>query len=281
MLVVALGADYDLAATPGLVEGGSEFYSVPGAFAMPEVLSRFDRGAAIVGVTGKSFKCPPAPSEAALLLHDHLTQRGRRAATAITLVMPFGTPVPPSPDTSQAILAAFAERGITFVKDNLVKSLDPGRKVAVLSDGIELSYQLFLGIPVHRVPEVVVDAGLAAHAHDWVPVNKHTLETRFPGVYAVGDVNGVGTPKAGVFAEGAARVVAEAIIARVRGGSPPEAYKGQGSCYVEFGHDQVGRVDVDFLSGPKPTGTFQPPSAALVAEKARFGSSRLRRWFGK
>ena len=281
MLVVALGADYDLAATPGLVEGGSEFYSVPGAFAMPEVLSRFDRGAAIVGVTGKSFKCPPAPSEAALLLHDHLTQRGRRAATAITLVMPFGTPVPPSPDTSQAILAAFAERGITFVKDNLVKSLDPGRKVAVLSDGIELSYQLFLGIPVHRVPEVVVDAGLAAHAHDWVPVNKHTLETRFRGVYAVGDVNGVGTPKAGVFAEGAARVVAEAIIARVRGGSPPEAYKGQGSCYVEFGHDQVGRVDVDFLSGPKPTGTFQPPSAALVAEKARFGSSRLRRWFGK
>ena len=281
MLVVALGADYDLAATPGLVEGGSEFYSVPGAFAMPEVLSRFDRGAAIVGVTGKSFKCPPAPSEAALLLHDHLTQRGRRAATAITLVMPFGTPVPPSPDTSQAILAAFAERGITFVKDNLVKSLDPGRKVAVLSDGIELSYQLFLGIPVHRVPEVVVDAGLAAHAHDWVPVNKHTLETRFPGVYAVGDVNGVGTPKAGVFAEGAARVVAEAIIARVRGGSPPVAYKGQGSCYVEFGHDQVGRVDVDFLSGPKPTGTFQPPSAALVAEKARFGSSRLRRWFGK
>jgi sulfide:quinone oxidoreductase len=281
VLVVALGADYDLAATPGLVDGGTEFYSVPGAIAMRDVLSRFERGPAIVGVAGKSFKCPPAPSEAALLLHDYLTTRGRRAACDITLVMPFGTPVPPSPDTSQAILAAFAERGIRFVKDSLVTSLDPGRKVAVLSDGGELPYELFLGVPVHRVPEVVVDSGLAAHAHDWVPVNKQTLETRFPGVYAVGDVNGVGTPKAGVFAEGSARVVAEAIIARLRGGTTPEAYKGQGSCYVEFGHDQVGRVDVDFLSGPKPTGTFQPPSAALVAEKARFGSSRLRRWFGK
>jgi sulfide:quinone oxidoreductase len=281
MLVVALGADYDLEATPGLVDGGTEFYSVPGAIAMRDVLSRFERGPAIVGVAGKSFKCPPAPSEAALLLHDYLTTRGRRAACDITLVMPFGTPVPPSPDTSQAILAAFAERGIRFVKDSLVTSLDPGRKVAVLSDGGELPYELFLGVPVHRVPEVVVDSGLAAHAHDWVPVNKQTLETRFPGVYAVGDVNGVGTPKAGVFAEGSARVVAEAIIARLRGGTTPEAYKGQGSCYVEFGHDQVGRVDVDFLSGPKPTGTFQPPSAALVAEKARFGSSRLRRWFGK
>jgi sulfide:quinone oxidoreductase len=281
ILIVALGADLDPAATPGLVEGGDEFYTVAGAFALRDVLPRFGRGPAIVGVTGNAFKCPPAPSEAALLLHDDLTARGRRADTEITVVMPFGTPVPPSPDTSRAILAAFAERGITFVRDCLVKALDPGRKVALLIDGRELPYELFLGVPVHRVPQVVVDSGLAAHAHDWVPVNKQTLETRFPGVFAVGDVNGVGTAKAGVFAEGAARVVAEAIIARLRGGPSPEAYKGQGSCYVEFGHHQVGRVDVDFLSGPKPTGTFQPPSAALVVEKARFGSSRLRRWFGK
>jgi len=280
VLIVALGADLDLAATPGLIEGGNEFYSVPGAFALRDVLPRFERGPAIVGVTGKSFKCPPAPSETALLLHDYLVARGRRAATDITVVMPFGTPIPPSPDTSQAILAAFAERGITFVKDNLVAALVPERKVAVLSDGRELPYALFLGVPVHRVPQVVIESGLATHPFDWVPVNKQTLETKFPGVYAVGDVNGVGTPKAGVFAEGSARVVAEAIIARLRGGAAPEAYKGQGSCYVEFGHDLVGRVDVDFLSGPKPTGTFQPPSPALVAEKVVFGSSRVGRWFG-
>ena len=90
----------------------------------------------------------------------------------------------------------------------LVKALDPARNVAVLSDGTELPYALFLGVPVHRVPQIVVESGLAAHAYDWVPVNKQTLETRFPGVYAVGDVNGVGTPKAGVFAEGSAQVVA-------------------------------------------------------------------------
>jgi len=281
VLVVALGADYDVAATPGLADAGYEFYSVGGAERVREVLPRFERGPAIVGVCGKSFKCPPAPSETALLLHDFLTQRGVREATEISVVMPFGTPIPPSPDTSKAILTAFAERGIRFVKDNLVKSLDGARKVAVLSDGTEMPFELFLGIPVHRVPQVVVDSGLAAHPHDWVPVNKKTLETIFPGVYAVGDVNGVGTPKAGVFAEGSAQVVAAAIVAQLRGEQPPDAYKGQGSCYVEFGHGQVGRVDVDFLSGPKPTGTFQPASAALVAEKAQFGSSRLHRWFGK
>ena len=195
--------------------------------------------------------------------------------------MPFGVPFRRHPTRRARSSTAFAERGITFVKDSLVKALDPTRKKVVLGDGTELPYDLFLGIPVHRVPQVVVDSGLAAHPHDWVPVNKQTLETTFPGVYAVGDVNGVGTAKAGVFAEGAARVVAAEIIAQVSGGPSPDAYKGQGICYVEFGHHQVGRVEVDFLSGPKPVGTFQAPSEALVAEKAHFGASRLERWFGR
>jgi sulfide:quinone oxidoreductase len=281
VLVIALGADYDLAATPGLVEGGHEFYTVAGAGALREVLPSVERGAVIIGVCGKSFKCPPAPSETALLLHDYLAARGRRDATDISVVMPFGSPIPPSPDTSQAVLAAFAERHIAFVKDQLVKALDPVRKIAVLSNGTELPYALFLGVPVHRVPQVVVDSGLATRPDDWVPVNKQTLETKFPHVYAVGDVNGVGTPKAGVFAEGSAQVVAAAIISQLRHQQPPKPYKGQGSCYVEFGHGQVGRVDVDFLSGPKPTGTFQPPSEALVAEKSQFGAVRLQRWFGR
>ncbi len=281
VLVVALGADYDLAATPGLADAGHEFYTVAGAFALRDVLPAFQRGRIIVGVCGRTFKCPPAPSETALMMHDYLTARGRRQASEISVVMPFGAPIPPSPDTSRAILAAFAERGITFVKDHLVKALDPARRTAILSDGTEMPYDLFLGVPVHRVPAVVVESGLAADAYNWVPVNKQTLETRVPGVYAVGDVNGVGTPKAGVFAEGAARIVAASIIAKLRGGPPPDAYAGAGSCYVEFGHDLVGRVDVDFLSGPKPTGTFQEPSEALVAEKAHFGSSRIDRWFGQ
>lgn len=280
-LVVALGADLDPAATPGLVEGGNEFYTAEGAFALREVLERFESGPAIIGVCGKSFKCPPAPSETALLLHDYLQTRGRREETEITVVMPFGVPIPPSPETSQAILAAFAERGIRFIKDNLIHVLLPEQKVAVLKDGTELPYELFLGIPVHRVPQVVVESGLAADQYNWVPVNKQTLETSFPGVYAVGDVNGVGTPKAGIFAEGAARVVAASIIAQIQGGPAPEAYRGLGMCYIEFGGHEVARVDVEFLAGTKPTGRYQEPTQALREEKALFGSSRVARWFGR
>src|SRR5712691_3713524 len=38
VLIVALGADYDLDATPGLAEAGNEFYSVAGAERLAEVL---------------------------------------------------------------------------------------------------------------------------------------------------------------------------------------------------------------------------------------------------
>jgi sulfide:quinone oxidoreductase len=278
-LVVALGADYDLDATPGLAEGGNEFYSVRGAERLGELLPAFSKGRAIIGVCGAPFKCPPAPSEAALLLHDHLSARGVRDECEISFVIPLGSPVPPSPETSRALLAAFAERGIEFVPGRRVSSLDPARAVAVLDDGSEMAYDLFLGVPKHRAPDVVVASGMTEDGY--VPVNPRTLETRFPGVYAVGDVATIGVPKAGVFAEGAARVVAASMIANLRNGAQPDAYNGLGSCYIEFGAGRVGRVDVDFLSGPKPTGTYHEPSVALVSEKQHFGSSRRARWFNR
>jgi sulfide:quinone oxidoreductase len=278
VLVVALGADYDLEATPGLAEGGNEFYSVRGAERLREVLPTFTRGRAIVGVTSTPFKCPPAPSEAALLLHDYLTRRGLRDACEISLVMPFGVPIPPSPGASRALLAAFAERNIAFVANRLVRALDPQRRVAILDDESEMPYDLFLGIPKHCVPEVVAASGLTENG--WIPVDPTNLKTRFPGVYAIGDVTSVGTPKAGVFSEGAGQIVAAALIAEFQGGDAPSAYAGAGSCYVEFGENTVGRVDVDFLSGPSPTGSFLDPSVGLVREKEHFGASRRQRWFG-
>jgi sulfide:quinone oxidoreductase len=141
-----------------------------------------------------------------------------------------------------------------------------------------MPYDLFLGVPKHRVPDVVAASGMTYDG--WIPVNPDDLTTDFPGVYAIGDVTSVGTAKAGVFSEAAARVVAASIIADVRGGEQPSAYKGVGTCYIEFGAGRVGRVDVDFLSGPSPTGSYFEASTALVAEKQQFGSSRRARWFG-
>jgi len=279
VVVVALGADYDFAATPGLTESGNEFYSVAGAEAVRDVLPSFRSGTAIVGVCGAPFKCPPAPSEAAMLLDEYLRERGVRDDVRIQVVMPFAIPIPPSPATSEAILARFAERGIEFMPDRKVAALDSATHEAVLDDGTRLPYDLFLGIPVHRAPAAVEASGMTEDG--WIPVDQFTLATRFPGVYAVGDVTSVGTPKAGVFAERSARVVADQLIARVRGNAEPLGYDGTGACWIEFGDHEVGRVDVDFFSTPgHPTGTFTAPSAATAAEKAEFGASRRSRWFG-
>jgi sulfide:quinone oxidoreductase len=278
VLVVALGADLHPEATPGLVEGGHEFYTVAGALRARDALRDFAGGKVVVAVTSAPFKCPPAPSETALLVHEMLESRGLRDRSEISLVMPLGKPIPPSPEASEAVLAAFAERGIEWLPERLVRELDPARKVAVLGDGGELPYDLFLGVPVHRVPRVVADSGLAVDG--WVPVDPLTLETEFPGVYAVGDVTSIGTPKAGVFAEGQAAAAAARIIAKVKGQTPTTVYDGRGICYLEFGHDRVAKVGVTFRAGQPLAGDLEGPSADLAADKTAFGVHRIRRWFG-
>ncbi|HUR17492.1 MAG TPA: FAD-dependent oxidoreductase [Acidimicrobiales bacterium] len=278
ILVVCLGADLHPEATPGLLEGGHEFYSEDGAFALRDLLDSFEGGRVVVAVTSTPFKCPPAPSETVLLLHEFLSDRGIRDRSEIALVMPLPVPIPPSPAASTALLAAFEERGIEWHPGTTVRSLDPARRVAVF-DGGEIPYDLFLGVPVHRAPEVVVEAGLTVEG--WVPVNPLTLETSFPDVYAVGDVTSVGTPKAGVFSEGQAAVVAERIIARARAEEEAAQYGGVGICYLEVGGGQVAKVEVTFLSGQAPMGTFEDASSGLAADKAEFGASRISRWFGR
>ncbi len=278
VLVVALGADLDPAATPGLQEGGHEFYTVAGGFAAREVLERFNGGRVIIGVLSTPYKCPPAPSETALLLHEQLVARGLRERSEIALVIDFGRPIPPSPAASAALLEVFAERGIEWHASREVCELDPGRNVAILRDGGEMPYDLFLAVPVHRAPVVVAEAGLTTDG--WIKIDPVTFETAFPGVYAIGDVAAVGTPRAGVFAEGHAAIAAQHIAARIRGTTSSAQYGGRGVCYLEFGAGQVAMVDVTFF-GDQRSGELIGPSSELAADKAQFGATRIKRWFGR
>jgi sulfide:quinone oxidoreductase len=278
VLVVALGAGYDLAATPGFEEGGLEYYSIAGAERMRDVLPDFESGTVLIGILGQPFKCPPAPFEGALLLHDHFVERGIREDVEIRVLGPMAAPVPITKEVSQSILDALHARGIEYVPKQLVTELDPRRRQARLAGGESVSYDLFVGIPVHRVPDVVERSGLAVDG--WVPVDRGNLRTRFPNVYAVGDVAGIPVAKAGVFAEAAAAVVADDIAASLHGGALERAYEGAGSCYLEFGGGMVGKVEANFLGGPSPTARLVGPSTELAAEKEAFGSTRRERWFG-
>jgi sulfide:quinone oxidoreductase len=278
ILVVALGAEYDIAATPGFAEGGLEYYSIAGAERMRDALPGFTGGTILIGVLGQPYKCPPAPFEGAFLLHDELVERGIREQTQIRVVAPMSAPVPVTPEVSQRFLDELEARGIEYLGQNRVVALDPPAKVAVLESGERLPYDLFVGIPIHCVPAVVSESGLAENG--WVAVDRDTLLTPFADVYAVGDVAGIPMAKAGVFAENAAGVVADGIVARLRGETSPRRYQGEGNCYIEFGSGRVAKVEANFLGGPSPTATVVGPSAKLATEKETFAPTRRARWFG-
>lgn len=279
ILVVALGADYDVAATPGLAEDGYEFYSPAGAERAREALAAFSGGAVAIAVLGGFFKCPGAPNETALILHDYLSRRGLRERSSIHLISPMPMPIPISKKTSAAIVAILEDHGIEYWPSSMVTRLDPRLHVAHLNDGRELLYDLFLGIPVHCAPEVVATSALAEDG--WIPVDPATFATKFPGVFAVGDVTSAPVPRAGGIAEGEAATVADILISQLSGGNAPPPYDGAGACYVKLGDDLVGRIDVNFLSYDTPVARFSGPTAALGEDKREWGSTRAVRWFGQ
>ena len=277
ILVVALGADLDPAATPGLVQEGSEYYSVGGAERVGERLTSFPGGNVIVGVLGPFFKCPAAPFETALMMHDFLERRNLRSASTIKVVSPMPRPIPISAEASDGILAALAERDIGWWPETRFTSLDPAAKVAQLPDGRSEHYDLFLGVPVHRAPRVVEESALAEEG--WIPVDPATFATRFENVYAIGDVTSAPVPRVGAIAEGEARTLADVLIHQIRGGDAPPPYAGIATCYIEMGGAKVARFDANFLSGPTPFGSFSGASEETAASKVEFGATRRKRWF--
>src|SRR5687768_6558326 len=155
ILVIALGADYDISATPGLSEGGDEFYSLAGVEKLRGVIPTFSKGNIVIGVISTPYKCPPAPSEAALLMHDYLTRHSVCDDCTISLIMPFDMPIPPTPESPEGLIHEFKQRGINYIPERLIRALDPARRMVILDDDSELPYDLFLGVPKHCAPKVV------------------------------------------------------------------------------------------------------------------------------
>jgi sulfide:quinone oxidoreductase len=280
-VVVALGADYDFAVTPGFERGGHEYYSLAGAERLRDALADFNGGKVLVSVLGQPFKCPPAPFEGSFLLHEHFTQQGIRDSVEMATTFPMARPVPVTGEIAQMFRDGLAARNVKELPGHLVTGIDPASLTAQLASGETLPYDLFVGIPIHRAPSVLDDSGLVVD--NWVPVDQSNLRTQFPGVYALGDVcsGPRPVPKAGIFAEAAARVVADDITAVIEGDEPPAPYEGSGVCYAEFGGGLVSKVEVNFLRGDAPAAERHDPSLEYAAEKEEFGAVRRTRWFGR
>ena len=280
-LVVALGVAHEMGVVPGLADRGVDVWSLDGIEHAHAAVDGFRGGRVVVGIFGTPHSCPPAPYELALLLAERFGERGVDAPITV-----FG----PTPITLPVVGAAgcatldgrLVEQGIAYLGSRIATSVGDG--LVSFEGGEPLAFDLLLAVPPHRVPPVLVSAGMA-EAGSWVGVDPRTLETAWPGVYAIGDCtaiglsNGSSMPKAGVFAEQEGQAVAARIAARLRGNEPTATFDGAGSCFLEMGAGEASQIRGDFFADP-PAATLSAPSRDQRGEKERFESDRLTAWFG-
>jgi sulfide:quinone oxidoreductase len=280
-MVVALGAELAPEAIPGFREHALNVYDPQEIPRAMEAVRAFRGGQVMIGIFGAPYKCPPAPYEMAFLLQDFFEARGVRARISVFTPQPMSLPVLGAAGCS-VLEGRLAERGIDFLPNHKATAVEAG---AVVFGERRRPFDLLLGIPPHRCPEVVVRSGLT-DGGAWVRVHPRTLETRFAGVYAIGDIteillpNGMPLPKAGVFAEAEGEVVAERIAAVFAGREPEASFSGEGFCYLELGRGEAMLVRGRFLVEPAPEIEITEPSPNYLEEKKRFEAERLRTWFG-
>jgi sulfide:quinone oxidoreductase len=282
-VVVALGAERAPQAVPGFAEAALNLYENEGALKIRQALTDFSGGRIVVLVSRTPFSCPSAPYEAAFLIDSVLRERGVREASEIAIYTPEDQPMPVAgPAVGSSLVEMLKERGIEFHGEQIVLKIDAASR-RVLFEVDETSYHLLVGVPAHTAPRAVRESHLV-DASGWVPVDAATLQTRYPGVFAIGDVtavrlaNGMFLPKAGVFADGQARVVAENIAAGIGGGGTASQFNGYGFCYVEVGGGMAAYGAGNFYGLPGPRVTLEPPAQRFRKEKEEIERTALALW---
>ena len=275
-LVLALGAELAPESIPGLTEAGHNLYSLEGAERLREARLEFRQGRMVVLVSAVPFKCPAAPYEAVMLLEYDCRKRKLRDGITVDIYTPEPGPMPVTgPEISRQVRQMVEEKGIGYHPEHAVTRVEPEAQRIHFANGAAAEYDLLAYVPPHRAPRVVREAGLTGES-GWVPVDRHTLETRFPGVYALGDVTGImlpmgkPLPKAGVFAHGEAEVVANNLIHAITGKSELRRFDGHGECFLEVGDGKAGFGSGDFYAEPTPQVKLRPPNRVLHLGKVAF-----------
>ena len=280
-LVVALGADLAPESIPGFQEHAFNVYDPQSIPKAAEALNSFSGGRLLIGIFGAPYKCPPAPYEMALLINDKLKARGVKANIGVFTPQPMSLPILGSAGCD-LIESRLADNAIDFFPNHKSTGIEAGE---VVFANKRMPFDLLLGIPPHRPPAAVRESGLVGQS-GWVEVDKRTLATSFPDVYAIGDVtqimlaNGKPLPKAGLFAEQMGETVAERIASRFSGEEATAAFRGEGGCYLEVGGGKAMMVRGNFLAEPEPEVTLVEASGELLEEKRSFETQRLIEWFG-
>ena len=284
-LVIALGAELVPEAVPGLAEAGHNLYSLAGAEALRNARHEFRKGRLVILVSAIPFKCPAAPYEAAMLLEYDCRMRNIRDDISIDLFTPEPGPMGVAgPEVSKQVRQMVESKGISYHPEHTVTQVEPDAKRISFVNGATVDFDFMAYVPPHQAPQAVIDAGLTGES-GWVPVDRSTLETRFPGVYAIGDVTGIPLsigkplPKAGVLAHGEAEVVANNLVHEITNKGIPVAFEGGGECFIEIGDGKAGFGSGNFFAEPSPQIKLKQPNRFLHFGKVMFEKYWLYKWF--
>lgn len=287
-LIIALGADLDTAALPGLQDAldcgvAGEFYTLDGAAGLHQQIEDIDHGRIAVLVAGLPFKCPAAPFEAAFLIACQLGDKHTGGTVQVDTYTPDPLPMPVAgPDVGKALVGMLEAKQIGFHPGKSVTGVTAASRNLIFADGTTQQFDLLVVVPPHVPSAAARSTGLGPNG--WIPVDPRTLATTAEGVWALGDTtaltlpNGKPLPKAAVFAEGEAEVIADGVARFFGYDAPQPFFTGEGACYVEVGGHQAAKGAGTFLEPPAPVVTLHEPSPAFHDEKADQEASWLDRW---
>ncbi len=284
-LIVSLGAELAPDAIQGLDQAGHNFYTLPGAEALKDDLENFNGGRVVVLTAAPAYKCPAAPYEAAMLIDGQLRKRKIRERSQIDIYAAEPSPMGVTgPDVSGGVVSMLEGKEIGYHPQHQIESVDVSSRRISFTDGTTAEFDLLAYVPPHRAPEVIRESGLADES-GWIPANRDTLQTSYPGVWAIGDVvriplkMGKPLPMAGVFAERQAQVVANRIVHEITGKGESPQFNGHGECFIETGAGKAGFGRGNFYAEPTPQITLYSPGRRWHYGKLLFERSWFRKWF--
>lgn len=260
-MVVSLGAEQ--VTEHQLDKYGHDFFTLDGASSFYEKLKNFKGGKIALLIPSLPFKCPAAPYEAAMLIESFIRKNGLKDKTEISVYTPEPGPMAVAgAELSGAVKQMLQQKSIHFFPEHQLISATENS--LTFSNGSVASFDLLAYTPKHQCPSVIKRTSLVGKS-GWVEVNRNTMETAFPNVYAIGDITyipleiGKPLPKAGVFAHYQAEVVASNIAKKMGGKKPVKEFNGEGQCFLEMGDGRAGYAGGNFYGSPKPLVRMKRP----------------------
>jgi sulfide:quinone oxidoreductase len=282
-LIISLGSELAPEKIDGFIEhGGFNLYD---ARQMPELRQKIlslNKGNIAICIADIPYKCPPAPYEASMLVNDLIVKNGTKDHINIDFYAPSALALPVAgPDVSLRLVSLLNMNNINFHPLHKIKRVVSNNLIE-FENGNNAKFDLLIGIPPHKVPAVIRECEITK-VGDWIRVDKFTLKTTYDNVFAIGDVTEIALggmvtiPKAGIFAEAQAKVVAQEIIDQITNTKTNAKFDGKGFCFMEVGSNEAGYIEVDLYS-EDPYTQLHPPSRESYRKKLDFEETRVKNW---